>query len=192
MPFFAVGAAIFQGQGHAKRIVVGRQRLFAQAQQIDAGASEIDIHGVQPANRRQGGILVGGNQCAGGDGRDPDTSGNWRGNGGPVQVNTRALQRRLFRLHAGFVLITGRQRIVGILTRYAVVFDQRRVALSFLTVGYHQRLRLLQGGGGFVKGRAIAGRVDLIQRLAGFHHIALGEQAFLNDAAHLRAHFGAE
>ena len=192
MPFFAVGAAIFQGQRHAKRIVVGRQRLFAQAQQIDAGAGEIDIHGVQPTDRGQGGILVGGNQCAGGDGRDADPSGNRRGNGGPVQVNPRALQRRLFRLHAGFVLIAGGDSIVGILTGNAVVLHQRRVALGFLTVGCHQRLGLLERGGGFVIGCAIAGGVDLIQRLAGFYPIALGEQAFLNDAAHLRTHFGAE
>ena len=95
---FAVGAAIFRGQGHAKRIVVGRQRLFAQAQRIDAGAEWIDIHGVQPRIVARGRYPVGGNQCAGSDGRDPDTSGNWRGNGGPVQVNTRALQRRLFGL----------------------------------------------------------------------------------------------
>jgi hypothetical protein len=70
--------------------------------------------------------------------------------------------------------------------------DQRRVALGLLAVGDHQRLGLFQRGRRFVPGRAIAGGIDLVKGLPGLHHIAFGKQAFLDDAAHLRAHFGAE
>ena len=37
-----------------------------------------------------------------------------------------------------------------------------------------------------------AGTIDLVKGLPGLHHIAFGKQAFLDDAAHLRANFGAE
>ena len=71
-------------------------------------------------------------------------------------VRQRAFQRRFFRLDAGFILITGRYCVIGVLTGDAVIFDQHRVALGFLTVGGHQRLGLFQRCCGFVKRRSIA------------------------------------
>ncbi len=114
------------------------------------------------------------------------------GDGGPVQVDARALERRFFRLHAGLVLGAGGGSVVGILARDTVISDQRRVALGFLAIRDHQRLRLLQRGRRFVPGGAITGGIDLVKGLPGLHHIAFGKQALLNDTADLRAHFGAE
>ena len=154
--FFAVGAAIFKSQGDVKGIAVARQALLTQAQQIDAGSGEIDVHRIQAADRRQRGILIGGHQRARRDGRDPDAPGNRCGHGGPVQVDARAFQRRFFRLDAGLILVTGRYRVIGVLTGDAVIFDQHRVALGFLAIGDDQRLGLFKRCGGFVKRRAIA------------------------------------
>ncbi|KAG1537751.1 hypothetical protein G6F50_014800 [Rhizopus delemar] len=47
-----------------------------------------------------------------------------------------------------------------------------------------------QLGAGVVGLGAVAGVIELVQRLAGLDHAALGEQALGNDAVDLRAHFG--
>jgi len=97
----------------------------------------------------------------------------------------------LFRRHAGLVLRAGGFCVFRVLARHAIVFHQLGIALGFLAVGLHQRLRLFQRGRGFIVGGAVARRVNLIQRLSGFDGIAFGEEPFLDNPAHLRAHFGA-
>ena len=61
----------------------------------------------------------------------------------------RALSSAAFRLHAGLVRAQA-EAASSASARDAVISDQRRVALGFLAIRDHQRLRLLQRGRRFV------------------------------------------
>ncbi len=79
--------------------------------------------------------------------------------------------------------------VVVVLLGHRVDLDQALVALGLQLGGRGGGLGLGEAGGGAVIGGLIGGRVDLVQRLAGADIAALLEQAGLDDAADLRAHF---
>jgi hypothetical protein len=79
--------------------------------------------------------------------------------------------------------------VVVVLLGDGVDLDQALVALGLQLGGRGGGLGLGQAGGGAVVGGLIGGRVDLVQRLSGADIRAFLEQAGLDDAADLRAHF---
>ncbi|MNP23859.1 hypothetical protein D3C76_1165840 [compost metagenome] len=115
-------------------------------------------------------------QGAFGDRRAANAAGNGRQHLGVAQVDLRLLQRGLGLQAGGLGLIVG-------LLAHRLVADQ-------VLVAFRQGLGRGQAGLSALVGGGVDSRVDLVELLPGLDFAAFGEQALLDDAVHLRAHFG--
>lgn len=119
-----------------------------------------------------------------------DAARDRSGHAGVVEIDPGAVQRGLLHADGGGGLQGGGLGVVIVLPGDRAGLDQGLVAVGLQLGGGRLGLGLGEGGGGAVIGGLIGGGVDLVQRLAGADDRAFLEQPLLDDAAHLRAHFG--
>ena len=109
---------------------------------------------------------------------------------GVIQIDLGLFQRGGGRFHIGLGLLVGGDGVVVILAAHALDRHQILVARHFRRGRHEVGPGLGQCRLGRIVGRLVGGRIDLVQRNAGLDVGAFNKQAFLNQTADLRAHFG--
>ena len=179
------------GDGHFARVAQAAcSQPFAQLQQFSAGLIELDVHGIEPLHSGQRSALLGRDQGTGRHRRFPNVPSNGRGDTGVIELNALGLHAGLGRLHVRLGLQQGGLGILVILAAGGMDARQRGGALCRQTGRLQRGLGTCQCR--FAAGQlgAVGGIVELVERLPGLNHAALGEQALAHDAIHLRPHFG--
>jgi hypothetical protein len=104
------------------------------------------------------------------------------------QIDLRGPDRRLLRGDVRTGLRCRTLSIFQLLPSDGIDLDQFAVAARQRCGRTDARARPRQGRPSARRLRLIGRRIDAIERLAGPHHVALGEQARLNEPVHLRPH----
>jgi len=134
--------------------------------------------------------LVGDHQSALGDRGLADAACDRRADVRVGHVDARRVPGGLGGSEIGLSLVIARLQIVIILHADHVGLDELGAAIGTVLRALQARLRSHVRRLGAAFGGAIHRIVQQVQNLARLDQASFGEQLFLNDAAHLRAHFG--
>ena len=166
------------------------RQVALQAQQFGTRLRHVDVQRIELLHRRQRGLLVGGDQSAGGHCRGVDAAGDRRGDARAGQLDARRIERGARHAEIGPCLLQRRLAVI-------VELLADRLDLRQLDVAPRRHLGRTQRGLGLGDAGLRAGvdglvarRVELVQRLPGAHLRTLLEQPALHDAADLRADLG--
>ena len=150
----------------------------------------VDIDRVERPNRRQHRRLVRRHQRARRQRRLVDPAADRRGDLCIIEIDAGGLDGRLFRRHFGVRLRQRRVGVVEVLFADGVLLDQALVTIDLgLSVG-DSRFGLLQRRDRAVVRGLITRRIKLVERVSGLDQEAFLKQSRLDDAVHLRPHFG--
>ena len=189
-----VGRAVFKNKARsAGALSPGRAKgrgKAAQAQHVGAGLGDVHIHVVDLLYDRQGACLVGRYKRAPRDRRPADLSGHRGLDARVVKIDLRRFQRGACPGHARPGPAQFGLHVVQLLLAHGIGPGQHPDAGFAFLLGCGMHLGFLQFGLGGVSGCLVNGRVYLVKRLPPGYHRAFFKQALLNDAVHLRAHFG--
>ncbi|SBV91252.1 hypothetical protein KL86DPRO_10162 [uncultured delta proteobacterium] len=161
-----------------------------QPQEFRAGLGQVHVHLVHPLDGRKRLALVRGNKRAGRHRGNADMPGNGGVNLGVADVDGGGIHGGLGRDDFRPGLVHAGEGVVVFLSADGVDLDRLRGAVRHKLRGGKvglgpQKSRLGLGKGGFIQGR-----VYLVELLAFRHFLPFVEQALLDDARHLRPHFG--
>ena len=165
-------------------------RAAAAAQQLVARLCDVDVDRVELTDRGQRVRLVRGHQRAGRVDRSRDLARI----GAVIRVYSRLMRAVSSAARAAATSASARPcaalGVVVLLLRHRLDLDEFRVALGQQPGRRERRLGPRERRLGAVIVGLVQRRIDLVQHLPGLDLLALREQAPLDEAANLRAHFG--
>ncbi|MPL92311.1 hypothetical protein SDC9_38409 [bioreactor metagenome] len=161
-----------------------------QAQDVGRRLGDVDIDGVERADRGKGRRLLRRDERAGGRLRQADDAGDGRADGGAVKVDLGAHQLRLCKLQRRIGGLPRGHGGIALLRRAGVVAEQLDRALLLGHREIAVRLRLRHRGAGRGDRGAVALVLDLVKRRAFLDRGAFVEQPFADDTRDLRPDLG--
>ncbi len=181
---------VFEFQVHRGR--GGKQLSLGQGppqrQQLSGGLRDVDVDRVELLDGCEGGLLVGVDQGAGGDGGAADAAADRGGHAGVLDAQRGGGKVRFVLVDIRLRLIGGRNRIVDVLLAERADLGQRLVAIRARLSRLRARARVLELRGRLITRGDIAAIVDLIEGLTRPDQGALHEQPLLDEAVDLRTY----